>query len=276
MNQEKEQTMSQNILKSNEIDTSKITFSTVKTNKFGGKLVYLNYNRGPLRVQTPKMSLPFGVSRWEDKFSMELSFGDMAENQRSKQFYDSVKAVEAKVKAEAGSKNWFKKKLSAEVLENFFKSQLKHSLDEEGNDSGKYPPRIKTKLVNNDDGFRADFYDSVKNDEGEYEKMPVDSENIEETISKGSKAIAIIECTGVWLMDTSFGISWKVVQAKVFKNTNKISGFCLRDDDEEKDNEEAVEEVTEELSDVAIEDEETDVKVVDLPKKKSMKKTSSA
>lgn len=263
------------VLKANEIESKKITFSTPKTNKFGGKLVYLNYERGPLRVQTPKMHLPFGISKWENtpgsgsyKYLMEFSFGDMETDPKMKKFYDSVKEVEDLVKsqAELQSVAWFKKKQSREIIEEFFKSQLKHSLDNEGNNTGAYPPRIRSKLVHNEQsGFRVEVYDNVKNEEGEYERLSLDEDNLEDVVPRGSKAVAILECTGIWFVEKSFGISWKVAQVKVYKSANKLNGCCL--DDEEDDVEEDVEQT--EQTEQTEETEQTEVKEV---KRRSMKK----
>ena len=53
------------ITKSSNIDFSKVTFSDVR--KMGkGKMVYANLNGGKIIIQTPKMGVPFGVSRWRD------------------------------------------------------------------------------------------------------------------------------------------------------------------------------------------------------------------
>jgi len=259
--------MSNSVLKANEIESNKITFSTPKTNRFGGKLVYLNYERGPLRVQTPKMSLPFGVSKWESapgsnsfKYLMEFSFNDMVNDPKMKKFYESIREVEDKVKshAELQSVSWFKKKQSREIIDEFFKSQLKHSLDGEGNITETYPPRLRSKLIHNDqDGFRVDVYDSVKNGDGEYERLSLDKDNLEDVVPRGSKTVAILECTGIWFVEKSFGVSWKVVQVKVYKSATKLSGCCLDDEDDEVEEEEVFEE-------------ETD-KVVEV-KRKSMKK----
>lgn len=300
-------------------DLNKVTFSTLKTNKFGGKLCYLNYNRAPLRIQTPKMALPFGVSKWEStpgsstyKYLMEFSFNDYNNgDNKMKTFYENIKAIENKVKNEAETQSvaWFKKKQSRELIDEFFKSQVKVSLDKDGEESDKYPPRLRSKVIHSEqDGFKIDVYDSEKNEDGEYERLVLDKDNLEETIPRGSKAVAILECTGIWFVEKSFGISWKVAQVKVFKNQNKLSGFCL-EDEEETDETENVENVKDEVEnktetkitkeesedeedktelpekeqqeedqtetqeETQEESQEEDVKVIDVPKKKSMKKT---
>ena len=61
--------------------------------------------------------------------------------------------------------------------------------------------------------------------------------------------VAIIQCTGVWFVGkTQFGLGWKVVQLKTFKN-QKLVGYSIIDDDPEEETEEIeeVEEVEEEM-----------------------------
>ena len=60
--------MSSPILPSN-INVSNFRYSEVKTLTSGAKSVYINYGTGKLRIQTPLMYLPYGVSEggFEDK-----------------------------------------------------------------------------------------------------------------------------------------------------------------------------------------------------------------
>jgi len=72
------------IIKAVNLDLNKVSFSDVKTDNHGRKMVYVNYNGGKIMVQTPKMYVPNGIKRWrkkdavdnkDDSFEMEMSFG---------------------------------------------------------------------------------------------------------------------------------------------------------------------------------------------------------
>ena len=53
------------------------------------------------------------------------------------------------------------------------------------------------------------------------------------TIEKGSKVKAILQCTGVWIAGSKYGCSWKPIQLQVQPQTG-FSGFAFvpEDDDE--------------------------------------------
>ena len=50
------------------IELSKFKYSEVKTLATGGKTVFINYGTGKLRIQTPVLTLPYGLGEgYEDK-----------------------------------------------------------------------------------------------------------------------------------------------------------------------------------------------------------------
>lgn len=268
------------VVKAVNFKSSKIQFAdNVKTNKYNGKSVYVNYDGGPLRVQLPKMSLPFGIGKYinpekpeEIRYSIEMSFDD-SQQDILKQF----ESVEDRVVdyIEAKSMEIYKKKQNREILEEFHKSALKINEPKEVNGAMVvYPSRIKAKIYTEGDNFKLDVYDSVKVN-GKYQKIHLDENNVEDIISKGCKCEAIIQSTGIWVVGKTFGISWAVAQLKIYKNANKLSGYAFDDDDdeekeilvdqeqdEEQDEEETLEEET--LEEV--------IKVVEAPKKTSRRK----
>ena len=75
-------------IKIRDLDLSQISYSDVIQNRYGGKTVYINLpERKRVKVQTPRMYAPFGlsVSQMKDKvtqksqgpprYYLELSFG---------------------------------------------------------------------------------------------------------------------------------------------------------------------------------------------------------
>jgi hypothetical protein len=252
------------VVKAAKVQSSEVKFSdSIKTNKYQGKSIYANYQNKPLRIQMPKMSLPFGVSRYvspdkpeEVRYSAEISF-DSYDSPLLKLF----ETIEEKVidYAEKNSKELFKKQLSKEMLAEFFKSSIRYSEDENGERSTKYAPRLKLKMYNDGNHFSTDFYNSEKVN-GRYEKIAVNEDNIDDVISKGSKCEAIIQCSGIWVVGKSFGVSWVLAQMKVYENENSLHGYAFQDDDE--DGEEAYDEV----NGVEAVDEEVEL-VLDLPEK---------
>lgn len=265
--------MSGKIIKAGDLDMKKVKFAdNIKTNKYSGKSVYVNYDNGPFRIQMPKMSLPFGVSIYEDpktsekKYTLELSWAGVKD-----EVFDFFKEIENKIidYAEANSKELFKKQKQRVVLEESYNSFLKINRDEDGNVVEKYAPRLKVKMYVDGNNFSVDAYDAEKVD-GKYPRIHLTKDNIEDYLSKGSKIETILQCSGFWVVDNKFGISWVVAQVKIYKNENKLVGYAFEDDEEQEDGEVDVEQ--EEVPEVPEEPEESEEpedepEIVEAPQK---------
>jgi len=242
------------ITKSSNIDFSKVTFSDVR--KMGkGKMVYANLNGGKIIIQTPKMGVPFGVSRWRDdnaddnkgdSFRLGLSFYGEESNNEIKHFKEQLQEFDEIIKThiKENSKEWLgKPNLSAELIEEaFYVPNVKVPKDSDGNVL-EYPPRFEVKLdrQKNGDDFTGKFvsnkkfnhevliYDQDKN------LITMDESNYDTVIPKGSQCITIVELVYISIT-AKISCKWKLVQAKVFQNQKAITNYAIVDDD--SDNEE--------------------------------------
>lgn len=243
------------IVKSTQFDFSKVTFSDVK--KLGkGKMVYVNYNGGKIILQTPKMSVPFGISRWRDdntddnkgdSFRLGMSFYGEETNSEVKLFKEKLSRFDdiIKQKIKENSKEWLgKPNISMELIdEALYVPNVKIPKDSEGNVLD-YPARFEVKLdrQKNGDDFTGKFvsnkkmnheilvYDENKN------LIQLDESNYDTVIPKGSSAISIVELVYVSIT-AKISCKWKLVQAKVFKNQKAITDYAIIDEDDESDNE---------------------------------------
>lgn len=244
------------ILKTNQIDFSKVTFSDVK--KMGkGKMVYANLNGGKIILQTPKMSVPFGVSRWRDdnaddnkgdSFRLGLSFYGEETNAEIKNFRESLSQFDdiIKQKIKENSKEWLgKPNISMELInEALYVPNVKIPKDSDGNVLD-YPSRFEVKLdrQKNGDDFTGKFlsnkkfnheiliYDENKN------LIEMNENNYDTVIPKGSNVITIVELVYISIT-AKVSCKWKLVQAKVFKNQKAITDYAIVDDDEEENEDE--------------------------------------
>jgi hypothetical protein len=260
---------SSKVIKADQFKASSINFSdTIKINKYGGKTVYANYNGSPLRLQMPKMNLPFGVSKYQNpdkpeeiKYSLEMSFANLPDG-----ILSELKKMEDKIIsfAEEKSKELFKKQQSKDLLLEFYKSFIKYAESEDGERIEKYAPRMKAKIYNDGKIFKVDAYQAEKVD-GSYPKISITEDDVDEIIQKGAKCEAIIECTGIWVVNKTFGVSWKLAQVKIHRNENQLAGYAFDDgeDDEEHEEAEEHEEVEE-----AEEPEEVEVLKKEKPKRR--------
>ena len=64
--------------------------------------------------------------------------------------------------------------------------------------------------------------------------FPQDEEdyvNINQVLSKGTGFRAILKCTGLWVSNIGFGVSWQAVQMKV-KLIDNLEEYAFRDEDD--------------------------------------------
>ena len=193
----------------------------------GGKQSFLNYNNNRLVMQTAiSMSVPFGLNVYENnginEYSVGLSFRDIDNNPKIKEFMDVISKIDETLLEEGfkNSKTWFKADLSRDVIKAFYTPSLKYSKDKDGNVL-TYPPTIKLKLRKLNGDFETKFYDV---DGNPYKNIP-----IEDLLVKGVQVTAIIECAGVWFVGSKFGLTWRAKQIAIHKLPEKLSDFAFRD-----------------------------------------------
>ena len=237
------------IQKASQFDFSKVVFSDVK--KLGkGKMVYANFNNGKITLQTPKMSVPFGLSRWRDSdasdnsgdsFKLPLSFYGEDSNSDIKLFKEHLEQFDDLIKKQIqkNSKEWLgKASVSMEAIESaFYSPNVKASTDKDGKE---YPSRLEVKLdrFKENDVFTGKFVSNKKSnqpilifDENK-ELLDLNENNYDTVIPKGSHAICLIELVYVSIT-AKISCKWKLVQAKVFRNISSIDKYAIIDDDDE-------------------------------------------
>jgi hypothetical protein len=214
-------------------DVSKISFGVPKNLDNGGKIIPIAYEGRPLVLQTPKLTTPYGANRWDNdrggggvKISIDLSFGNPAENPELKPFFEMVKELNKLFIDEAfkNSNAWFKKKyVNTEVIEALYTSLIKYSKDKvTGEPSTTYPPTFKVQLPQRDGNYTFQVYDA--------QKQQIDFDAVD---MKGGEILSIIQCTGVWVAGGKFGCSWKAVQLKVWPRMSKLMPFAFVDEVED-------------------------------------------
>lgn len=244
------------VIKASKLDLSTISFSDIKTDIHGRKMVYVNGNGGKILVQTPKMYAPNGIKRWrkpdatnnkDDKFEMELSFygenGTDANSKEIREFHEKWKGLDEVIKDKVieKSKEWLSMpKLDKTTLESvMYTPMVRVAKDKDGNQL-PYPSRVRAKLDRELDSageYTGRFLSNKKQkseillfDENK-ERLPLNEANAESAVPKGSQVVCILELVYLSLSKTTISTKWKLVQAKVFKNKNTITEYAMLDDD---------------------------------------------
>lgn len=218
--------MAHQIIKSNKFDISQLSYDNVAKNKAGGNIVYLKYdNHKKIILQTPYMFAPFGISVFTDdstntsKYSLDFSFKDKETDDKVASFYSTLESIDDFMiqHAVTNSKEWFGKKMSAEVVKELYRPLIKESKD-----PAKYASTIKYKIRSNGDKLNVEAFDDNK------EVFDMDN------FVAGSKARALIELTSIWFVNKQFGCTFTTLSLQVSK-PEKLSGFSFQPDSDEED-----------------------------------------
>lgn len=235
------------VIKIADIKIENIKIAAPRPNKKGGKSIYINYDyedgRGlkPLRIQMPKMKIPFGISafvqdRKDDNTpteystdNLEFSLGERENIIKKLEEIDNLVFNTALEK----SIEYFNQKRTKDVLEAFFTRTVKYNKDKEGNIINNYPPRIKTKLYKGEQGkYSVDVFDSNK------QKVKMDIYNYDTVLPRGCDAVCLLECAGIWVVSGKFGVTWRPKQMLVYKADNSLDGFAFIPDEDVEETEE--------------------------------------
>jgi hypothetical protein len=203
-----------------DLDVTKFVYSEPKINAMGGQSVYISANElnDKIVIQTPKCSLPFGLNSFdangETKYSLDISLrGDHTPMQNFKSFLQNFDDNNSNVALEK-SNSWFKKQLDSSVIDEIYRNTLKTQKN--------YAPLVKLKVPTKNGKFLGDVFDQNKN------KVDLSC------IQRGCTVQAIIECVGMYFIAKEFGITWKVVQLKVYP-PNRLSGYAFVDDNSDEE-----------------------------------------
>jgi hypothetical protein len=185
--------------------------------EYDGRKISLSAKDGkPMRIQIPRMYMPFGISgftpavgatKWNIDFSMK---GYDEDDNYVKQFYETLQNVEKAI-VEAihkQSSNIFGKEMSVEELLPMFNSNIKHSVDREP----KFRVRVDTTI---DGDIKPRIFDSEKN---------VIKTDVKDKLYARNSGVAIVEMNSVYFLNKKFGVTWKLHQLVVYE-PQQLKGF---------------------------------------------------
>lgn len=206
-----------------EFDINRISYGQLKVLNTGGKMIYVNYAGEPLIMQTPKMKAPFGVGFWPsenggpDKYSIDLSFDGYTAEGPVKMYYDAISSIDKRVKRDAfdNALSWFKKTFAtSDVIEHLFSPAVRVGKPE-------YAPTMKLTLPHKDGVFSVKTFNANT-------RLPVEpSDVIKAGACKGATVQAIIQLSGIWIVGTKFGCTWKVKQLNI-RERQGVVGFAFK------------------------------------------------
>lgn len=213
-------------------DVSKVEYGEPKLLDSGMKAVPMTCNNAPIIIQTPQCFLPYGINSYTndanmvESYEVNMSFKDMNERDTLKMFYDKMTELDKKNISQAlkNSQQYLRMKTTTpDVIDALYTRVVKHPKDKNtGEIIDKYPPTFKIKMPSKAGKLTCQVYDE--------NKLLV--ENVNDLHTKGAKVIAIIQCSGLWIISGKIGCSWKLVQMQIFTNP-KITGFAIKMDEDD-------------------------------------------
>ena len=240
------------IVKSHRLNLDLLQIADARDNGNGGKTIYLNYQGGMFKMQTPKMTMPYNMSVYDKgeypKYSIDVAFRDIEEDYRVRGFHENMNDLQTEILQTAldNSKKWFSKThKSVDVLSALFTPLVKRSIDREtGEPDGRYPDTMKFKLPVRDGkpGFVVtDFEDNI-----------IENPQLETLLTKESKVQALLRCGGIWVIAGKFGCTWTVERLRVESSSSMEGGVGANffvDDDDSQDEDDEEEESSDDDSD---------------------------
>ena len=226
-----------------DFDPSKVNFTNSKVMGSGAKLFFLEYNGGPLVIQSPDMPVTFDPQVFEEgpdaKYSVKTSLN--MSNEQCKEFYEKMSLFDNRLKqlGKENSQEWFKKKnMSDEVVDSMYTQCVKEHIDQEtGEPSGRYPPSFSFKVKKKEGNILCRCFDENREELNFNDK---DAENhvlITDVLKKNSSIKGLFKCDFVWHSPGKFGCTWSAQQLKVKVAKSFSDGYAFMDDDEGKDDE---------------------------------------
>jgi hypothetical protein len=236
--------MASAIIDGTNIDVNVFSYSELKINPGGGKVVNL-YNKNfkeSLTISTPLM-ITWGAQEGQDqatkvangKFTMSLQFPTSEySNADTDAFLRSIKALENKVKADAltNSSKWFGKTItSSDVMDEKFNVMLRHPKKEKGGIEMDYskPPTLTVKIPCWKGGvWQSEIYDEEGNPLFLKGKSPAHVSPLD-FLKPKTHVICLIQCGGLWFVNGKLSITWNLKQAIVQKpkTSSIIEGTCF-------------------------------------------------
>lgn len=227
------------ILTYNTFTTESFDYNQPRVNTNGGKSVNL-FNKSAktaLNLSTPLM-MTYGLSDYEgnQRYELTIQFPERGSNPKADILLDVMTKFEQRIKSDAikNAKEWFgKPKMTEDVVDALWNPMLKYPKDKVSGESDlSRPPtlRIKAPYYADTNKWDCELYDT-----GNQRLFPDPDSSMTplDYLKKGTQAGLLIKCGGIWFANGKFGVTWRLVQAKLRPRAS-MTGSCqiaLDDDD---------------------------------------------
>jgi hypothetical protein len=193
-------------------DAKKLSVSDVKKLDNGSSQVYINYDGKRLRLQAPRLSVPYDAGDYKDnkKYKVSFSFKGMDTNPKVAAYFKVLEAIDNFVidAATKSAAKWFKMPgASRDVVGTIYTPSVKYAIDQATGNRKDLPPTQSVALKTPKGAFDTEMYDN--------KNQSIEGLTPVEVLRRGAEVTPIVDATGIWIADKKFGLSWKLHQVRV-------------------------------------------------------------
>ena len=189
----------------------------LQINEYNNRKIVLSTKQGtPMRIQLPRMYMPFGVSGFtpevgQTKYNVDFAIkGYDEEDSYMKKFYESLRQLEDMIidAVVEQSETIFGSTITKDELLPMFNSNVKETPGREP----KFRIKVDTTL---EDQIKANVFDAEKNPK---------KDDVTNGLYARNSGHAIVKLNSVYFLNRMFGCTWKLDQLIVYEPQN-LKGF---------------------------------------------------
>lgn len=198
-------------IKPSEFIISKVTVAPPRLLDNGSQAAYVNYDGGRLRIQAPTLSVPYPAGDYQGNknYKVSLSFRGRETTPKIDRFYKTIEAIDNLVidTVHKNAGKWLKQATaSREMIALLYTPSIRFSKDKEGN-LKDLPPTLQVALKQTNGAFNTVFY--------EKDGSEIEGASPLTLLKKNAEVYASVEATGIWIADKKFGLTWRLVGARI-------------------------------------------------------------
>ena len=193
-------------------DAKKLSVSDVKKLDNGSSQVYINYDGKRLRLQAPRLNVPYDAGDYKDnkKYKVSFSFRGIDSNPKMAAYFKVLETIDNFVidQATKNAAKWFKMPgASRDVVGTIYTPSVKYAIDQATGDRKDLPPTQSVALKTPKGAFDTEMYDHLN--------QSIEGQTPVQVLRRGAEVTPIVDATGIWIADKKFGLSWKLHQVRV-------------------------------------------------------------
>lgn len=211
------------VLMPHEFQPASLAFSNLEKTRQGGKQVFVSRpnTKNKIVLQTPVMTLPFGITPFQDastgaiqSWSLDVSFRGHETDKGMADMLALMRQLDEKIieVATDRSPEWFGKAMTREIVSEFTRKLVKDPANPQ------YAPTMKIKIPCVNGQETTKFYNEQR------ELVP-----LEYAATKGTQVRIIMELSPVWFVNKIFGMTFKALQVAVVSRPKVMEEYAFVD-----------------------------------------------